>query len=187
MRRSPQSCAVVDGRTVIIPDSKISFTRVQCYAHTQRLLQWPGLLDHRDLNGARGRHAIRGSTKNRETAVAFAPRSDHLPAIGSYQAFNQRIVPRQYGAHCVGVADPGAGAALDVGEQKGNGPGGQHGVTVAPGSADAKYALTNSIELADALSRLHYGGGGPSVLLAASKNWVVRMSAGLTTLLSAPV
>ena len=60
--------------------------------------------------------AIRGPTENCETAIAFAAGSDHLTAVLAHQAFDQRIVADQGGAHCVGVPYPGAGAALDVGE-----------------------------------------------------------------------
>jgi hypothetical protein len=67
----------------------------------------------------------RSLDRNREAAIAFAARSDDLPAVLDDEVFDQRIVSSQGGAHGLGVPDPGNGAALDVGKEKGDGPVGQ--------------------------------------------------------------
>ena len=43
----------------------------------------------------------------------------------SHQAFDQCIVSREGHGHRVGIAQPGAGAVLDVGQEEGDRPVGQ--------------------------------------------------------------
>jgi hypothetical protein len=57
-----------------------------------------------------------------EAAVGLAAQSDDLAGVVSDQLFDEFIVASQRDAHRIGVPDPGTGAALDIGEQKGEGP-----------------------------------------------------------------
>jgi hypothetical protein len=74
------------------------------------------------LNGTCCCSAIAGPLEDCEAAVALASQSDDLAGVVSDQLFHEFIVASHCDAHRIGVPDPGTGAALDIGEQKSEGP-----------------------------------------------------------------
>jgi hypothetical protein len=114
---------VIDSLTVIVSAPGIGFASVHSHAYPKRRLYWPGFAEHRDLNGTCGCNAVGGPIKNRKAAVALAAGSDNLAGVLFDELFNELIVATQGDTHRIRVQDPGTGAALDIGEQKSEGPG----------------------------------------------------------------
>jgi hypothetical protein len=95
-------------------------TPVQAQANPQRNIRWPGLCRQRPLEGTGGDQGVDSASEDGEEAIAFAPAFDHDAPVLLDRLGEQRIMAGERLAHGLRVLLPQAGAALDVGEQKGD-------------------------------------------------------------------
>jgi hypothetical protein len=77
------------------------------------------------LYGKRSSNGVRGTFEYHEAAISFAPRPHQRTLVTFNVLVDQLVVPDERRSHRIWVFFPAAGAALDVSEQEGHGPGWQ--------------------------------------------------------------
>ena len=125
MRDGAQPGTAVDGGAVVVALAQVGLAGVQRHAHAQRRGCRPGLGMQRLLEGGSGGDGIGGARKDGEAAVALAAWPHDMPIVLGDDLLDQRIMPHERLAHRIAVLLPERGAALDVGEEEGDGAGRQ--------------------------------------------------------------
>jgi hypothetical protein len=141
----PQPRAAVDRAAVVVTLAQIGFPGVQCGAHRQGDPLGPRLGVQSLLEGSRGGHGITGPGEYGKTAVALAEGPHHHPAVPLHRPLDQGVVAGHGRPHRRGVLPPEAGAALHVGEEKGDRPGGQRAQGSLPARAVAVAATLQRV------------------------------------------
>jgi len=117
-----QSSAVVHGRAVVVVQAQLGFTGVQRHSDAQERWERPRFECQAELNCTRACGGVGCAREHGKAAVALAARADHLAAMLCHKVFDERVVARQRFTHGLRIVQPGSGAALDVGEEKGDCP-----------------------------------------------------------------
>lgn len=126
VRTGQQSGNVIERRTEVVAIPPLGFARMERHSHADVEAIGPGLGVQRLLGRQGGSERLRRGRKCRAEGVAdrleymAIPRDDALP--------NQFVMTRHRPLHRRPLRLPGARAALDIGEQKGDRAGGRRTV-----------------------------------------------------------
>lgn len=119
-----QTGAAIDG-AVVVTGAQVGLAGVERQANPQRRGGRPRFAEEGRLEGRSCSDGVRGTSEDGEAAVPLAAWADDMAAVGGDGRLNEGVMPGQGGRHGGGMALPEGGAALDIGEQKGEGAGRQ--------------------------------------------------------------
>jgi len=142
-----QTRRAVERSAVVVAVAQLGLARVQRHAHAQGAGLAPGLRLQTPLAGGDGDDAVEG--RGKDSIQAIAGRLDDLAVVGLDGGAQDNVMPGQGGLHLFRMPVPKLGAALDIGEEEGDGAGREaceHATSEDAPAGESRWTSTTKYE-----------------------------------------